>query len=257
VVDEWWPETALPCAECGREVALTEGRGEPAVDTSLFARTHADCISQAIDAERRGSHRDPRRLLIRQMLHRAHAAPHGLLRPLSESEISYLLEPLLDMLEDSEERRDAPLQTWKRPAGSSDLGDDYPLTASQTVAGDGVEMLVLRHRDDIPAANQRWTCGTCNKAVQWVCGAAAADLGTGEVRARMTVWLSGYCRNHASDVRTALEAVAAEERPTMLVVETALRPAHVRGWVARIRKELPDRPAFPRSLARPGPDSAG
>lgn len=229
----------LSCAACGDAIPLTTTSFGPAVDSAAFAREHPRCLRDDPHEGRQGGPADRRRLLIRQSLHRAHAAPHGLLRPLSESEVEYLISPLIDLLDDADELADRWTGAWREKPHAG--GGAYPMDDAGGDDSGEIDMLVLRSRRDVPADNHRWTCGVCDKRVQWVAGAGAAFVDDDdEGRAAMTVWLSGYCRDHAADVRAELEAAAEGDEPTLTVIETALRPAQVRGWVGRMRKQIPD-----------------
>ena len=96
----------MPCGICGRGIAISlTPAGEVAIPTEPFTREHASCIA-ALLAETE-THESRRKRLLREALHRAHTGPHGLLRAMSESEIAYLLGPVLDALEDAEERHAA------------------------------------------------------------------------------------------------------------------------------------------------------
>ena len=237
------PVTALRCSACDDPVAVISDPGALIVDPAAFARDHARCLNEIPLEIRQLGPADRRRVLIRQALHRAHASPHGLLRPLSEEEVEYLLTPLLGLVEDLGESAERFTNSWQpaRPAVEP-YSDD---TSRQSDVEDpSVELLVLRHRRDLPDERHQWQCGACAKRVQWIAGAAAAVLDHVEVgRTSMTVWLSGYCREHAAEVRAELESAAATGAPSLSIVETAIRPAQVRGWVGRMRRQIPDAPA--------------
>lgn len=97
---------SMPCAVCGGTITLSAtADGEPTMSVDAFARDHARCLTQlAASGALSDTHAGRRRRLIRETVVRAHDGPHGILRTVSETEIEWLLDPILQLLEDAEER---------------------------------------------------------------------------------------------------------------------------------------------------------
>src|SRR3954453_10565958 len=100
---------SMPCAVCQKPITLSSSTsGEPAIVVDSFTRDHASCLTQVTADGRLGETCESRRCrLIREALARAHEGPHGLLRAMSETEVEYLLAPVLSVLDDVEERHAA------------------------------------------------------------------------------------------------------------------------------------------------------
>ena len=79
--------------------------------------------------------------------------------------------------------------------------------------------------------SREWTCGSCHRPVFRVVGVAAV------IEQQVHFWVSGYCREHEVEIRESLEARAREGQVPEILLAQQLRPADVRGWMARLRRE--------------------
>jgi hypothetical protein len=100
---------AMPCSVCGQPISLRSvGEGADLVAVESFGREHANCLAQLAEQDRLlETYAARRRRLVREAVQRAHTGPHAMLRTLSETEAAFLLDPVLDLLEDADELRAA------------------------------------------------------------------------------------------------------------------------------------------------------
>jgi hypothetical protein len=103
----------MPCAVCRQGITLRRSAsGAAALSIHDFSRDHAECLAELGAAGQLGeTFEGRRRRLIREATRRAHDGPHGMLRTVSETEVEYLLAPLLSLLEDIEEQHAA--RPWR------------------------------------------------------------------------------------------------------------------------------------------------
>lgn len=97
----------MPCAVCGEAIVLQGDHqaGPSLASVSSFARQHSRCLGELVAAGRLSETIPARRYrLLRETLHRAHDGPHAMLRTMSQTEVEFLVAPLLDLIEDLEER---------------------------------------------------------------------------------------------------------------------------------------------------------